>query len=721
MSKTNIRPKNKNKKQKIFLKQTKSKKLRYFLYNVKYFFKETIFANIAGFFVKIKNNSFSKKSKKQNIFEKIKNSTKQEKKVNENIFVRIKKFLTPDDEKNWLHEFKKFTFLTVLCVFVLNLIFFTKQFTKDLSRIISTTAFAQEKITDGITDIQDKNIDLASSKFYLALSSFYNLSNELNASTKIGFDLVSGITKISSKDIEKIIGNLENISESSIKIIEVLDKYEEENTLIKLQKTSGNLDIINSSINDIDSIVQNINSSILPIKYQRQINNLKEKVANIKLSSNKIVNGTEFLKKILGEDNKQRVLLAFQNSNEIRATGGFMGSYAVIDFNKGEMVKTEIPSGGTYDVAGTFYDSVEPPMPLKIMTNKWELQDSNWFLDFPTSAKKISYFYESSWGGTTVDEVIAINSNALSKVLELTGDIKLEKYNVAFSKDNAIDELQNIISENRNTDKKPKEVIVDLFNEISDKILNNDVNTLDSVITLNNIINEGDVLAYSNNEEIQNIIYSLGFAGEIKETKEDYLSINYSNVGGSKTSQEIQRSVKQEVKVIPTGEIVVTLKINNSYPEDAKTEERNMDFIRIYVPEGSKLISAAGFSEDVNIKSSIIPNQKQDADLDSINKYQIKDINTNTIIFDDEGKTVFGNFLYLDKGDKKTVTVSYKLPFKLDYEKIKDGKGFNYSCYLQSQYGISKVDYDFIFKVLDTSIFNDKFIFNSDKEIFINK
>jgi len=700
----------------------KHKTTRTIIYNIKYFFRKYIVLNLLNFvkiIVTLLNNIGIYLSKKHN---KYKSFSFKNKLVSIKISSRIKYFLTPDNKSNWLPDFKSFVSLVLATVFIINVIFFSSKISQDLSKIVATTAYAQDEIISGMNDVKTLDTETAKNKFYLALSSYYNLNEELNFSTKTCFNFLSNFTNINTEDIEEIVGNLNNISQASLRLVDVIENNKDKNFLFKVQKANDFLKVMNKDVDNIDNKISNINTSILPSEYKSKVQELKNKVSYIKDSSDKVLQATELLKSVLGEDGKKRYLLVFQNSNEIRATGGFLGSYALVDIKDGNLIKSEVPGGGIYDLQGGFYKNIEPPMPLKLLTDKWEIQDANWFLDFKESAKKISSFFESASNGSTVDGVIAINSNILVDLLKLTGDISLEKYNVTLTQNNVVDEIQNIIKSNRLKTNKPKEIIVDLFSVISEKLFNIDnSDILTSISLLNKTIQEKNILAYFNDNSNQKIVENLEFDGGIANSNQDYLSINYSNVGASKTSQIIERNVNQEIKILQTGEVISTLTINNKYPTDSIIKDRNVDYVRIYVPLGSELISTSGFDDSIVVKDSINPSAKQDKDLDPINRFKTKELNSNTITYNDEGKTVFGNFMFLDSGDDKTIKIIYKLPFKIDYNKVNKNKNYSYLLYIQSQPGIKNTSFDLNIKTSDNVLFNDKFILNQDKNIFLNK
>ena len=99
---------------------------------------------------------------------------------------------------------------------------------------------------------------------------------------------------------------------------------------------------------------------------------------------------------ILGHDSQQRYLFLFQNNNELRASGGFIGSIAIFDIYQGKVNKLEIPRGGTYDLAYGQKINLKAPDALSLINPNFNIWDANWWYDFPTSAKKIIWFYQEA-------------------------------------------------------------------------------------------------------------------------------------------------------------------------------------------------------------------------------------------------------------------------------------------------------------------------------------
>jgi hypothetical protein len=58
-----------------------------------------------------------------------------------------------------------------------------------------------------------------------------------------------------------------------------------------------------------------------------------------------------------------------------------------------------------------------------------------------------------------------------------------------------------------------------------------------------------------------------------------------------------------------------------------------------------------------------------------------------TRIGEENGKTVFGSWVYVSPGESVTVELTYRLPWKLDMEKLRQGGAERFSVLFQKQSG----------------------------------
>lgn len=447
-----------------------------------------------------------------------------------------------------------------------------------------------------------------------------------------------------------------------------------------------------------------VNASVVPESHQDNIALLQSQVPEVVSSMNEFLQFVDTLAYLLGGDGTMRYLALFQNNTEIRATGGFVGSFAEVDIDNGAIADLTLPGGGTYDIQGQLKEFVEAPNPLALINPRWEFQDGNWFPDFPTSAKKMQWFYEHG-GGPTTDGVIAVNATFLEKLLAVIGPVDIPEYGVTLDAENFLFTTEKIVEIDHGTTATPKAFLGDLAPLILEKIQNADTALLLQVIAVvEQGLQERDIQLYFRDNDAQRVVHDLGFDGGIAQTAGDYLMVVNSNIGGGKTDVVIDQVVDVAVDIAESGSIVDTVTITKTHKGMANalfTGKNNVDYIRLYVPEGSVLLSASGFEvpPDQLFEPSDVPLTPDD-DLSIVMSDITRDTATGVDIWNEFGKTVFGGWMQTAPGETETVTFTYRIPQVLfgDIEEdslttqLRRTLGFDdhdrYSMFVQKQSGV---------------------------------
>ncbi|GEM_PF-7114736 len=128
----------------------------------------------------------------------------------------------------------------------------------------------------------------------------------------------------------------------------------------------------------------------------------------------------------LGMQGPRTYLLLGQNNAELRATGGFIGSFGSITIDRGAVAKLEY--GSSY-AADQGVATPPPPDPLAryMGLGGWYLRDANWWPDFPASAAQV----EQAWrraGHGPVDGVIAFDMVTVDALLQSVGSLEVAGY-----------------------------------------------------------------------------------------------------------------------------------------------------------------------------------------------------------------------------------------------------------------------------------------------------
>ncbi|MCR4280484.1 MAG: DUF4012 domain-containing protein [Candidatus Komeilibacteria bacterium] len=490
-------------------------------------------------------------------------------------------------------------------------------------------------------------------------------------------------------------------------------QQEEDLTLMaKLNHINATLEKVSTTYQEISPWLAAIQPDILPVEYRQTLlqwqkynYSLGEQLTNLSATS-------DFLLRLVGSQGPQRYLIFFQNSNELRATGGFLGSFALLDIDKGEIQNIEVPGGGTYDLKGELKENLIPPYPLQLLSPRWQIWDANWWPDWPTSAAKLSWFYEKS-GGPTVDGVIAINSVVLESLLDMTGPIDLEGYeNKYLTSDNVILSLQHAVEFEYDVEEnKPKAIIGDLLSEIIAAVSEFDITTLLSTgQVLGQHLERGDIQIYHRQADTAAAARRLGWSGQMQDSDSDYLQVVTHNIGGGKSDAVVDQTVDYTVRVSQEGSLLATTTIRRSHhgdPEDVFERQRNVAFIRIYVPEGSELVTLDGATPPSPELFKDVTEGNLDKDLMTLDGLKYNEPFNNYFETTQLGKQVFGQWLLIDAGETKELTFVYKLPLRLHsalpaniWDKIfnDDEKSLlNYSLYLEKQSGQKPMRFNYSF------------------------
>lgn len=551
-----------------------------------------------------------------------------------------------------------------------------------------------EKISEDIDSLG--KIAIESSKYIPYLSKLSSGSHLVKAAKDL-----SRIGLLASENMA-ILEKIKNPDETQKKDISYLKIFND---------TKADIDEIASLLKDVEENLDSVDVSDIPENKRSQFVELKKSLPEARNFLDEFVANEKIFTDILGGNGPRKYLFLFQNNQEMRATGGFIGTYAVLDIFNGRVRNFFVD--GIFNPDGQLEDRIVPPAPIQKISANWSMHDSNWFPDFPVSAEKATLFYEKT-GGPTVDGVITITPTVLEKFLKITGPIEMPEYGVTIDENNFTEAIQNEVEYNYDKEEnEPKKIISDLAPVVLDKIFNAD-NFSDIAQTMQifaESLDEKHILIYSKNWEIEKILSQKGWTGEILDTSKDYLSVINTNINGYKTDGIISEKVIHEAKIETDGSVIDTVTISRKHNGgDTKYDfwnKVNADYMRVYVPKGSKLISVSGQTREFNSPPLDYDalGYKRDPQVETEEESIIVDEESGTRVYQDAGKTVFANWVYASPKETVEIKYTYLLPFKLETN-FTSKPADTYSLLVQKQPGSVgsefslRVDYPDFYKML---------------------
>ena len=393
-----------------------------------------------------------------------------------------------------------------------------------------------------------------------------------------------------------------------------------------LKESIPHLDKVEDKVSKASESVKEIDTNKYPQSFRgfalrKNLEVLKNFIIGAGVAMGEGRQALEMSPSALGIPSKKSYLMLFQNDKEIRPTGGFLTAFATIQIDHGRI--TPSTSDDIYrldekllNVCLTKICPLTPPAPIvkylpeesgKVRT-AWSMRDSNISPDVPTAAKEFERMYQLLGEGLSFDGIIYIDTQVVEEIIEVTGPVNVlgTTYSAEIDKrcncPNVIFELESYAEIAARGEKDRKAILGVLMQQILTKVLGAETDKLPQLIeTLARLANHKHVLFYMHDNKLQQALSALNWTGQVKDFDGDYLHINDSNFAGGKSNLYVEQTVTSEIN-IKAGKVTKKIAIDYKNPQQFNKwlNGINRDYVRVYVPKGSKLISSKGSEDEVN-------------------------------------------------------------------------------------------------------------------------
>ncbi|MBP9670090.1 DUF4012 domain-containing protein [Candidatus Woesebacteria bacterium] len=537
--------------------------------------------------------------------------------------------------------------------------------------------------TATIAGLTLKNISTTFSQGQLPNSS--SLNNFSVMYLRANWIALTSIPGLSSKQSVQDISLLFDAYSQTIAVLETTKQLSSSTTdLIHYIFGSGNSDVaslVSLSRLQAEDLYQKLSlldgslpadpPSILADRYADNYRSVKEKLTSIKrsvITAKAVLSTTPDL---IGLGGRRKYGVLFQNNMELRATGGFIGSFAILSFENGKLY--DMPIFDVYDADGQLKGHVEPPAPIKNILGEanWYLRDSNFDPDFPTSARRAEWFIKKSLN-QDLDGVIAVNVSTLVSLLEAAGPLDVPDYNETITAGNLYERAQFHAEVNffpGSTQKK--EFISTVADALFAKLPGlSGSDGLKLAEALSTSIEEKNTLISLATSGPDHVFQTLGWNGAISDfpcpstasCHKDYAMVVDSNFGVNKANYFIKRNLEEIITFDKNLSPSHTLRVRyqNTSTSTAWPAGAYKNYQRVYLPVGSTITA-------IRVGDKTL----------SSNEYQISE---------EHGKLVVAYLV--------TVPISSNLTVEVDYttSQLPQENELLYTWYWQKQPGTSKED-----------------------------
>jgi hypothetical protein len=377
----------------------------------------------------------------------------------------------------------------------------------------------------------------------------------------------------------------------------------------------ANIDYLLPYLDRMIPYTHNLDISVLPISEQQkqQIMTLLPLLPQARSDIAQAESFMGAISWIIGVDKPRSFLVQTMDRAELRAGGGFTGQFGILNLNGGRMAPFNLQNIGPIEENNptAVTNGNRPPDPFSWWPiGNFGLRDSNLSADFPTSAK-ISIDLAKFEFQDNIDGVIVFSPFLISHVLEITGPITIPKYNETITAQNLEERLHyyqldnsGIYKEELVENVQDPDIARKLFTKALANILIQHVlkappdELLGIAKEMLYAMQTKDLQIYVTNDQVEQLLAKYGSTSQIDTSPDhDGLFVVQSNLSVSKASQYVQTFIQDTVTLDANGGATHVMNLRLAYTMQGSVYgwDYYRDYVRIYVPPNSQLLSGNGF------------------------------------------------------------------------------------------------------------------------------
>ncbi len=415
--------------------------------------------------------------------------------------------------------------------------------------------------------------------------------------------------------------------------------------------------------------------SLFPPRWRQASQDWRRKISHLRSGLAKAQKIVPQLPWLVGAQGQRRTFLVLlQNNMELRPTGGFIGSFALITFEDGALINFEVKD--VYVADGQLKGHVEPPKQIKEILGEetWYLRDVNWDPDFPKTARNAQWFLRKELG-RQVDGVIGFNLEAAKKLIAAFGEVYLADFNEKIDANNLFERAEFWAENEFFPGSTQKMAFLGLLGKQLFEMIK--AARAEEYLKIGQAflaaLEEKEILIYLNQPELNQALYQLNWDGRIKTPTcslqpcfTDYLYLVEANLGVNKSNYFLRRRIEKAIEFRPDGQISHQLKI---YYENTATSSNwpggeYVNWLRVYLPRETQL-------ESIEVSNPFNPQEKKIIGPEE-REEEIKN-----------NKEVIGFLIRVPIKQRRTVTIKFNQKLNFDPQQ----KRFGYLLYWQKQSG----------------------------------
>ena len=319
---------------------------------------------------------------------------------------------------------------------------------------------------------------------------------------------------------------------------------------------------------------------------------LRQRLPEALASARDAERSIEALIRFAGGGGPRRYLILSQNPDEIRPTGGFIGTYGVMstDGSRLELERYDpIQRWPALDTA--IVPAAEAPTPFRIPEPDHVQQLAN--VNATSSWREAAVLAERLWtegGEAPIDAVIGITPEVLARLVGVVGSVEVPTYRETVTAANLIDRV-DFYAHRAGLTAHRKQFIADLARVVLDTVLDAPPRQwIEIGRALGASLDAREAMVWSSDEAVAEVVEERQWDGELPAADGDFFHVGefaYANKNG----RALRRTFDHHVSIRPDGSARIVTRIttkNTRPPSEVDGEKLNVDAVRYAVVVGPR-------------------------------------------------------------------------------------------------------------------------------------
>ncbi len=310
--------------------------------------------------------------------------------------------------------------------------------------------------------------------------------------------------------------------------------------------------------------------------------------------------GMGALATFVGGAGDRQYLFLSQNPDEIRPTGGFMGTYGLLTAEDGELALPRYEPIGSWtqprpdavvpgDEAGSPFRLASPPIPQTLGT-------VNNTPDWPQASALAAELWRQG-GEEPIEGVVSFVPTFLARLLGVLGAVEVPEYGETVTAANLVERFE-FYTEQAEDDPaaslERKDFVVTLSQIVMDRLLGAPASQWDE---LARVVGEGfersEVMAWSTDPDVATALAERGWDRAFPETDGDFFyngEFSYAAKNGSSLRRTFDHHV--ELRTDGSGLVTTTMTVANTQGP-GRFNRGSLSYVTLFGPEGATLAPGA--------------------------------------------------------------------------------------------------------------------------------